>query len=84
MDFTGQCSLHGCNLDRHFYSLLDTLPETLTSVSAVCLLLVALRSFRVYEGNSDDRFLKLSKLRNGQFMDASGNVILLLYCKVYS
>ena len=74
-------SLHGCNLDWHSCSLLDTLPETLTSVSAVCLLLVALRSFRVCEGNSDERFLKLSKLRHGRFMDALGNVVLLFYCK---
>ena len=74
-------SLHGCNLDRYSCSLLDTLPETLTSVSAVCLLLVALRSCRICEGNSDERFPKLSKLRNGWFMDASGYVMLLLYCK---
>ena len=75
--FNWTVSLRGCNLDKHSCSLFNTSPEILTSVSAVCLLLVALRSFRVCEGNSDERFLNISKSRKGQFMDASGNVMLI-------
>ena len=71
--FNWTVSLRGCNLDKHSCSLFNTSPET---VSAVCLLSVALRSFCVCEGNSDERFLKLSKLCKGRFTDASGYVML--------
>ena len=68
-------SLRGLKLDRNASPLLTTSPETVTSISDVSLILSKLCSCRVCAGNSDEKFLKLSYLRKGVFMDASGKMI---------
>ena len=70
--FCWAVSLRGICLNRDSCPLLTALPETLTSVSSVCLATAELSSYRVCEGNPDERFLKLSQ--KGSFMDTSGRI----------
>lgn len=71
--FSWTLSLRGVALNRSVCPLLTAYPELMASPLDVLHLLKALSSFLVCEGNSDQKFLKLSHSRKGCFVDVSGN-----------
>ena len=71
--FSWALLLRGVPISRSSCPLLTASPELLMSAGDICHLLVALDSFRICEGNSDEKFLRLSHSRKGTFVDVSGN-----------
>ena len=69
--FCWTVSLRGVDLKRDTCPLLTALPESLKSASSIHLLTTRLTTYHVCEGNMEEKFLKLSKLRKGVFTDAS-------------
>lgn len=74
-DFSWAVSLRGVGLKRDTCPLLTALPESLTSVSNVCLVTARLSTCHVCVGNMEEKFLKLSNMQKGVFTDASGTCI---------
>ena len=70
--FTWTVSLRGVPLKRDACPLLQMFPDSLVSVTRVHCVLESLNACHVCEGNSEEKFLKFSKLRRGVFTDASG------------
>ena len=66
-------SLRGVALNRSVCPLLAAYSEHIASALDVFYLLNALDSFLVCEGNSDEKFMKLSHSQKRCFMDVSGN-----------
>ena len=78
-------SLRGKSLDINTCPLLAALPQTLRSLSCISVITKELNSYHVCEGNFDERFLKLSRLRKGVFMDTSGQMYAsdIYLCSIY-
>ena len=74
--FSWTLSLRGIALNRRLCPLLTASTEQMTSAFDICQLLESLNTYRLCEGNSDERFLQLSHSRRGCFLDVSGNEII--------
>lgn len=70
--FSWAVSLRGVPLKRDTCQFLTTLPESLTTISSVYLVIEQLKSCCVCVGNMEDKFLKLTNMRKGVFTDATG------------
>ena len=81
--FSWSFSLRGLRLNCSICPILATFPGTLTSASDVCDVSSELSSFRVCMGNCDEKFLELSRLRKGQFMDASGKIFFSMHVQSF-
>ena len=57
-------------------SLLTSLPQTVSSVGDVRLILNFLNSCSLCIGNSEEKYIPLAKNRKGKFMNCAGKIII--------